>query len=248
MYLIGDIGNTETKICFINSKYKIQSRKIFKTNLITVRYLSVNFKNLIKNKNRIKKVIFSSVVPKTYKILKTFIESKTNKKCNEIKKMNLKDFVKIKVNKKQVGSDRLANAIGAIDNKSNYIIVDFGTATTFDIINKNQYLGGIISPGINLSLQTLVSKASLIPTVNLTKISNVIGKNTKTAIKSGFYWGYTGLINNIIKLILKNTKKKYKIILTGGMADLFKNSINSKSVVNKNLTINGILKILKKIK
>ncbi len=248
MYLIGDIGNTETKICFINLNCKIKSRKILKTNLITPRYLSTNLKSLIKNKNKIKKIIFSSVVPEIYKVIKAFIESKTKIKCNEIKKMNLKKFVKIEVNKNQVGSDRLANAIGVIDNKSNFIIVDFGTATTFDIINKNKYLGGVISPGINLSLETLTSKASLIPSVNLTKIPNVIGTNTKTAIKSGFYWGYAGLINNIIRLILKNTKKKYKIILTGGLAHLFKNSINSKCKINKNLTINGIFKIAKKNK
>ena len=73
------------------------------------------------------------------------------------------------MNKKQVGSDRLANSIAAIDNKNNYIIIDFGTATTFDVILKSKYLGGIISPGINLSLNTLSSRASLIPEINLKK-------------------------------------------------------------------------------
>ena len=111
---------------------------------------------------------------------------------------------------------------------SNYIIIDFGTATTFDVLIKNKYLGGIISPGINLSLNTLTSKASLIPKISLKKISNVIGKNTLDAVRSGFFWGYAGLIDNMIKLIKRQTKSSFKIILTGGLADLYKNSINTK--------------------
>ena len=148
----------------------------------------------------------------------------------------------------QIGSDRLANAVGIIDKKFNYIILDFGTATTFDVIVKNQYLGGVISPGVNLSLNSLSSKASLIPIINLSKISSVIGKNTKTAVRSGFYWGYAGLINNIIKLIIKQTRKSFKIILTGGLAHLFINSINYKSTIKKDLTIYGLLKVAKNIK
>jgi len=134
-----------------------------------------------------------------------------------------------------------------INNKSNFIILDFGTATTFDVVVKNNYLGGVISPGVILSLNSLISKASLLPSVNLSKISNVIGKNTKSAIRSGFYWGYLGLINNIIDLIFKHTNKKYNVILTGGLSHLFKSSINVKSKVDKNLTINGLLKVVKKL-
>lgn len=244
MYLIGDIGNTETKICIINLKSKIIIHKILKTNLIKVSYLKKNLNFL--SKYKISKVLFSSVVPKTFKILKIFVENKTNLKCNEIKKKNLSKFVKIKVNKKQIGSDRLANAVGVIDNKSNYIILDFGTATTFDVINKNKYLGGVISPGILLSLKTLISKASLIQPITLTRIPKVIGKNTKTALRSGFYWGYIGLVNNIIDLISKQTNKKYKVVLTGGLSHLFHSSIKVKNKINKNLTINGLLKVAKR--
>ena len=244
MYLIGDIGNTETKICIINSKSKIIIHKIFKTNLIRAVNLKKNFNFL--SKYKISKILFSSVVPITFKILKIFFEKKTNLKCNEIKEINLSKFVKVKVNKEQIGSDRLANAVGVIDNKSNYIILDFGTATTFDVINKNKYLGGVISPGILLSLNTLISNASLIPPISLSKIPKVIGKNTKTALRSGFYWGYIGLVNNIIDLIVKQTKKKYKVVLTGGLSHLFHNSIKVKNKINKNLTINGLLKIAKR--
>ena len=108
-------------------------------------------------------------------------------------------------------------------------------------------MGGVISPGINLSLKNLINKASLIPEINLKKISNVIGKNTIDAVRSGFFWGYAGLIDNMIKLIKKQTKSEFKIILTGGLADLYKNSINAKCKVDKDLTIKGIIKITKNL-
>ena len=89
-------------------------------------------------------------MPKTYKKILFYFKSNLNKKTQEIKNLNLNKLIDIKVNKKQVGSDRLANSIGVLDNKNNYIIIDFGTATTFDVIVKKKYIGGVISPGINL--------------------------------------------------------------------------------------------------
>ena len=112
---------------------------------------------------------------------------------------------------------------------------------------KKKYLGGIISPGINLSLNTLTSRASLIPEISLKKISKVIGKNTLDAVRSGFFWGYAGLIDNMIKLIKKQTKSSFRIVLTGGLADLYKNSITAKCKVDKDLTIKGIIKITKNL-
>lgn len=153
------------------------------------------------------------------------------------------------MNKKQIGSDRIANAIGAYyKHKSNCVIIDFGTATTFDVIDKNIYLGGVIAPGVNLSLSTLVKKAEQISSFNLKKINKVIGNNTLSALRSGFYWGYVGLIKNILYLIKKQTKKKYKIILTGGLSSLFRNSVGYKVIIDKDITIEGLIVILKKSK
>ena len=98
-----------------------------------------------------------------------------------------------------------------------------------------------------MSLNTLISKASLIPEINIKKISNVIGKNTNDAVRSGFYWGYAGLIDNMIKLIKRQTRSNFKVILTGGLADLYKNSIKNKCKVDKDLTIKGIIKITKNL-
>ena len=245
MYVIGDIGNTETKICVYSTQKKIIKKIILKSNSINNQYLKKNLSYIFKKKAFIKKVIFSSVVPKLFKLIKLFLLKNFKLKVSEIKELNINKLIKISVNRKQIGSDRLCNAIGINDNKNNYIIVDFGTATTFDVIIKNNYLGGIIAPGVLLSLNTLASKASLIPSLKLKKVKNVLGKNTISAVRSGFYWGYIGLVENIIDKISKHTKKKYKLILTGGYSHLFIRSIKQKARLDKDITIKGLLKITK---
>ena len=247
MNIIGDIGNTEVKICLIDNNYIIKKKINIKTNKLSNLNIKNKLKFLIKSKKNIKFIIFSSVVPEIYKKFSLFFKLYLNKKIIEIKTLKLITIIDIKVNKKQVGSDRLANSVAAIDKKNNYIIIDFGTATTFDVVIRDKYLGGIISPGINLSLNTLTTRASLIPEINLKKISYVIGKNTNEAVRSGFYWGYAGLIDNMIKLIKRQTELNFKIILTGGLADLYKKSINTKCKVDKDLTIKGIIKIAKNL-
>ena len=243
MYLIGDIGNTAIKICLFNNNLKlIKNIKIHKKN-INKKFILQELLFLKNYNSKINKILFSSVVPNSYKIIKKTIKEITKLNCEELKNYNLKKFINIKVNRKQIGSDRLANAIAVIDNKSNYIVVDFGTATNFDIVIKKDYIGGVLAPGVELSLKNLIDKASLIPKIKLERTTKVIGKNTKSAVRAGFYHGYSGLIENIIKLILKQTRKKFKIILTGGFAHLFKSSIKGIKTVDKNLTIKGILKI-----
>tara|TARA_B100000686_G_C15933562_1_gene545426 strand:- start:69 stop:542 length:474 start_codon:yes stop_codon:yes gene_type:complete len=155
--------------------------------------------------------------------------------------------MKIKVNRKQIGSDRLANSIAVISKNKNFIILDFGTATTFDVVINNIYQGGVIAPGVNLSLKTLYKKASLIPSMNLKKTNKIIGKNTVNAVRSGFFWGYTGLIDNIVELIKKETNKKFTIIITGGFSKLFVNSLKSKVIIDKDITIKGLIRTVKLI-
>ena len=244
MYLIGDIGNTETKICLFINKRKLLKKKIFDTNNFKKINLSDKFKFLNSYKKKIDKIMFSSVVPNVFKNVKGSIKKKLRVEVKELKQLNLKKILNIEVNTKQVGSDRLANAISIINNKDNFIILDFGTATTFDVVLKNKYKGGIIAPGVNLSLKTLVEKAKLIPNTKLTKINNIIGKNTQNAVRSGFYWGYQGLIENMVKLIEKKYKKKFKIIFTGGLSHLFKDTIKKKVKVDRDLTIKGLLKLV----
>ena len=248
MYILGDIGNSETKIFLVSKNNKIIKKIILSTRDINYNKLNSLFINLVVDYKKVKKILFCSVVPKSFIIIKKFLSTRTRCKCHEVKDLNLKSLIKIKANYKQVGSDRLTNAISLVNNKNNFIILDFGTATTFDVLIKNVYSGGIIAPGVRLSLNTLSDKATLIPKIDLKQIKNVIGNNTISAVRSGFFWGYAGLIDNIIYLIKKETRKSFKVIITGGFSDLFKKSIKTKVNHNKDITINGLIKISKLIK
>ena len=248
MYILGDIGNTETKIFLVSKNNKIIKKLTLSTRDINYTKLNRLFINFTVDYKKVKKILFCSVVPKSFNIIKKFLSKRSRLKCYEVKDLNLKSLIKIKANYKQVGSDRLTNAISLVNNTNNFIILDFGTATTFDVLIKNVYSGGIIAPGVRLSLNTLSDKATLIPKIDLKKIKNVIGINTISAVRSGFFWGYAGLIDNIIYLIKKETRKSFKVIITGGFSDLFKKSIKTKVKQNKDITINGLIKISKLIK
>ena len=248
MYILGDIGNTETKIFLISINNRIIKKLILSSKDINHSKLDKLFANFKIDYKKIKKILFCSVVPNSFNIIKKYLSKKTKLKCYEIKDLNLKSLIRIKANYKQVGSDRLTNAVSLMNNKNNFIVLDFGTATTFDVLIKNTYFGGIIAPGVRLSLNTLSDKATLIPKIDLKKIKNVIGNDTISAVRSGFFWGYAGLIDNIINLIKKETRKSFKVIITGGFSNLFKNSIKTKVNHNKDITINGLIKISELIK
>ena len=247
MYILGDIGNSDTKIFLVNKKNRILKKINLNTKNINIQNINKKIKFLTKDLKIIEKILFCSVVPKSFNLIKRYFYKKTKIKCYEIKDLNLRSLIKIKVNFKQAGSDRLTNAISLQNDRDNFIILDFGTATTFDVVIKKNYTGGIIAPGVKISLDTLSDKASLIPKINLKKITNVIGSNTISAVRSGFFWGYAGLIDNIVNLIKKETGKSFRLVITGGFSDLFKNSIKTKFIHNKNITLKGLIKIAKLI-
>ena len=245
-FLIGDIGNTSTKICVLNNNFKIlrsynfETIKMFKGNLIK----SIIRKKVNKDLNPI--FLFSSVVPKVLINIKKSLKL-TKYKVLEIKNLNLKKIIKINVkNKAQIGSDRIANAIGAKKFK-NCLVLDFGTATTFDVIKNSVYEGGVIAPGVKLSIKNLSQATALLPLINLSSNQKNFGKNTKDALNAGFVWGYEGLINNIIHKITSKNKKKFKIILTGGYANFFRKMIKKDVTVDQDITVKGIANVYKKL-
>ena len=248
MYLVGDIGNSEIKICLINSKKKTIKKFNFTSKNISLKKIRKNFKSLDQYYAKINKILFCSVVPKIFRLIKYYLKTKTNIKCFEIKDLDLSSFLNIKVNYNQVGSDRIANSISLVKDKKNYIIIDLGTATTFDVLIGKNYVGGIIAPGIKISLNTLSDNATLIPKIDLKKIKKVIGIDTKTAVRSGFFWGYAGLIDNIINLIKKETRLSFIVIITGGFSKLIKDPIKTKVIEDNNITLKGLIKTLKFIK
>ena len=245
-YLVGDIGNTSTRICLLNNRSKIIRSIIFDTKNIFKRdYIKKILRKTLK-KNIKKKILFSCVVPNAFrKIGKDFKELKF--KAIDIKKLNLKKMIKINLkNIKQLGSDRIVNSIEGKKFR-NCLIIDFGTATTFDIVKNGIYEGGVIAPGVKLSMKNLIQSTALLPSFNLTYAQKSYGKNTKDALNAGFVWGYEGLINNIINKITEKWKMNYKIILTGGYAVLFKKIFKRKVIVDQNITIKGVSRVYKEL-
>jgi type III pantothenate kinase len=158
-------------------------------------------------------------------------------------------------NPEEAGADRLVNSFAAkCLNLSPAIIIDFGTATTFDLVGEDgSYNGGIIAPGINLSLEALYLAAARLPRVSLKPLSDkrsIIGKNTINAMESGIYWGYVSMIEGLInKIKLLDEYKNYKVIATGGLSNLFKNSLPCIDYIKEDLTLIGLVNLyLKNLK
>ena len=244
-YIVGDIGNSSTRICLFN-KSKIIKSVIFETkNIFSKGNVKKTLNKLIK-KNLKKNILFSSVVPLAFKQLKKILK-KTNYKVLEIKSIKLNKLIKLNIkNINQIGSDRIVNSIEGKKFK-NCLIIDFGTATTFDIVKKGVYEGGVIAPGVKLSIKNLSQSTALLPMFDLKNTKKNYGKNTKDALNAGFIWGYEGLINNIVNKITRNWKMNYKIILTGGYANLFKKIIKRKTIVDQNVTIKGVSKVYREL-
>ena len=240
-YIIGDIGNTSTRICLLN-KSKILKSIIFDTKNIFLKGYINKILNKFFRKKLKKEILFSSVVPLAFKKIKNNFKT-SNFTIYEIKKFNLKKIIKINIkNIKQLGSDRIVNSIEGKKFR-NCLIIDFGTATTFDIVKNGVYEGGVIAPGVKSSIKNLSQSTALLPMFDLKNIQKSYGKNTIDALNAGFIWGYDGLINNIINKITKNWKMNYKIILTGGYANLFKKIIKRKSIVDQDITIKGASRV-----
>jgi len=222
-----DVGNTNIAIGLFNKEKPIQFVKIRNTDItktmLKKHLLTKNIKKSVPN------IVISSVVPSISELIIDFLIS------YKIKFYLLNDLIKtldIKINiknKKKIGEDRIVNAYYAKKKYSkNLIIIDFGTATTFDVIDsKGNYDGGIITPGIDLSLKVLSEKTAKLPLVKFAKTKNVIGRDTKSAIQSGFFWGYVSMIQGLVKNISREKKSSFGIILTGGNCSIFKSFIEN---------------------
>ncbi|WP_372571400.1 type III pantothenate kinase [Ruegeria jejuensis] len=142
----------------------------------------------------------------------------------------------------QVGPDRLVNTAGAFDRHGgDLIVVDFGTATTFDVVaHDGAYVGGVISPGVNLSLEALHLAAAALPHVDISKPQKVIGTNTVECIQSGVFWGYVGLVREVCDRIRGEYGTPMKIVATGGLAPLFQQSAQLFDAFEDDLTMHGL--------
>lgn len=142
----------------------------------------------------------------------------------------------------QVGPDRLVNAAGAYDRHGgDLVVVDFGTATTFDVVAEDgAYVGGVIAPGVNLSLEALHQAAAALPHVDVTKPQAVIGTNTVACMQSGVFWGYVGLVREISARIKGEYDRPMQVIGTGGLAPLFSQGDILFDMIEDDLTMHGL--------
>jgi type III pantothenate kinase len=145
-------------------------------------------------------------------------------------------------NPEEVGADRLLNALAAHQRyRGPLVVIDFGTATTFDVVDKDgAYLGGVISPGINLSIEALHQAAARLPRIGIGRPQSVIGRSTIPAMKSGIYWGYVGMIEGLLVRIEGEYGEKLKAIATGGLAPLFAEGTAMLSTIDPGLTLDGL--------
>ena len=145
-------------------------------------------------------------------------------------------------NPREVGADRLVNAVAAHAKFSGrLIVIDFGTATTFDIIRDDgAYVGGVIAPGVNLSIEALDRAAARLPRITVAKPPSVIGSGTVTAMQSGVYWGYISLIEGLVTRIKEEVGHSMRTISTGGLAPLFKNGTDLIDELESDLTLHGL--------
>lgn len=188
-------------------------------------------------------VIISSTVPRVVFNLRVFSDRYFNTRPLVVGKPDCKLPVDVRVDEgTQVGPDRLVNTVAGHDlYGGDLIMVDFGTATTFDVVDHDgAYVGGVIAPGVNLSLEALHMAAAALPHVDVTKPQKVIGTNTVDCMQSGVFWGYVGLVNGICDRIRAEYEKPMRIIGTGGLAPLFAQGEMLFDFIEDDLTMHGL--------
>ena len=241
-YLIIDIGNTNIVMAVFDGK-KIQKKWRISSYLNRTKDEYILWlKYIVNHSFTFKDIIIGSVVPDITQELKVALND-----YFKIKPYVIAEDIKVNFPTElevpsEIGTDRIVNALCAWRlYKKPSIIIDFGTATTFDVVGKNGiYLGGVIAPGVNLSINALHSAAARLPRIAITKQREVIGKNTVSAMASGIYWGYIGLIKNILKKIESEVNYRMLVLATGGLSDIFINEVSEDIIVNKDLTIRGL--------
>jgi type III pantothenate kinase len=250
MLLTFDIGNTNVVIGIFEDKKLTHKWRLPSSTKKSVDDYAVDIIELCLTEKvdclKISGVIIASVVPTLtnyiHEAVKKFISEEAVKKILVIgdNKTNLNIDIRVK-NKNEVGHDRLINSIAGYHKfGGNLIIVDFGTATTFDVVGKDgEYLGGVIAPGINLSLKALHDATAQLPKISVKPQKNIIGKTTIEAMNSGVYFGYISLIEGMIEKIEKELGHKTTHIFTGGLSEMFKDTLEAIHH-EPNLTLDGL--------
>lgn len=253
MLLVIDIGNTNTSLGVYESENLIAHWR-----MATVRHRTTDEYGVLARQmfavadidyKKIAAVIVASVVPPLNFTFRAMAEKYFGHQAVFVdNRMDL--GLPIKYNPpSDVGADRIVDAVAAIARYgSPCIVVDFGTATTFDAINAaGEYLGGVITPGITISSDALFTKAAKLPRVEIKKPENVIGGSTVGSIQSGLYYGYAGLVDGILRRMIDELGEETHIVATGGLAPLISQASELIETVDDNLTLEGLRLIHKRL-
>ena len=250
MLLAIDTGNTNTLFAIHDGKEWIVEWRIATNATRTADEYAVWFHQLLVMQGLsfedISECVISTVVPQSLFNMRNLSRRHLNVDPIIIGEEGVKIGIGIRnVNPKEVGADRLVTALGAMKRyKGNLIIIDSGTATTFDVISEDGYFeGGIISPGINLSVKALHKAAAQLPRIEIRRPENVVGHSTVSAMQSGIFWGYIGLIDGLVERIIEEEDRSFTVIGTGGVASLFEGASRTIEHYDSNLTIDGLLEI-----
>ena len=246
MLLVLDVGNTNTVLGLYDKAELRANWRVATTKTQTVDEYGVIFRNLFSmdgiDAKQVRGIIISSVVPPLDSTLRQVCE-----KYFKVKPLFVEPGVKTGMpvkyeNPAEVGADRIVNGVAAFEKHGGpCIVVDFGTATTFDAISKNgDYLGGVIAPGLGISADALFERTARLPRIDIRKPDRVIGSTTVGSLQSGLYFGYLGLVDGILARLLDEMGKQTKVIATGGLAELIAGGSKYISSVDDLLTLEGL--------
>lgn len=252
MILVMDVGNTNISIGIYQEEYLKQHWRLKTDTLKTedeyAMQLSTLFTHTGLSFKDIQGIIISSVVPPIMFSLETMC-----RKYFSIEPIVVGPGVKTGLNIKcenprEIGADRIVNAVAAIQEYgSPLIVVDFGTATTYCYIDESgDYLGGAIAPGMSISMEALFTKASKLPRIEIARPQSVIGKNTISSMQVGIVYGYVGQVEGIVQRMRQQSKEDALVVATGGLANMIAKESNIIDVVDPFLTLKGLYLIYKR--
>lgn len=250
MLLAIDVGNTNTVFALHDGAKFVAEWRCNTESVRTADQYFVWLRQLMQHDGldpaAVGEVVISNVAPATLFNLRVLCDRYFHTRPLVVGKGDCRIPVQVRVdNPAEVGADRLTNTVAAFhDYGGELIVVDFGTATTFDVIaHDGAYVGGVIAPGVNLSLDALHHAAAHLPRIDVSMPPNVLGRNTVHCMQSGIFWGYVGLIEGICARIGQERGRKMRVIATGGLAPLFDRGTDTIEIVDGDLTVKGLVLI-----
>jgi type III pantothenate kinase len=249
MLLAIDVGNTNTVFALHDGTAIVGEWRCRTERQRTADEYFVWLQQLMENAGvrlEVRSVVISSVVPQVVFNLRILADRYFKTRPKVVGKPDVILGVPVRVDPTaHVGADRLVNTVGAHDRYGgNLIVVDFGTATTFDVVGADgAYEGGVIAPGVNLSLKALHDAAAALPFIDVTMPERVVGTNTVACMQSGVFWGYVGLIEGICARIRDERGVAMTVIGTGGLSTLFAQGTDVLERIDTGLTIHGLVLI-----